>query len=142
MSSLGRTRKKLFIGSLLLTGMLVSCSKYHGCDPEADCLSQRPERGEVRIRITPQDPGDTVHVHLKEGDWKEGKSLERLRITEKERSLSLPVKHRYSAEASYIDGADTLRAYDSGPLHLKESLNCDEPCFQVKELVMDLERAD
>lgn len=129
--------------SLLLTipiGLL-GCSKYYGCDPEADCLENRPEEGRVMIRVSEAQQGDSVRVELREGNWRDGSRVLLNRASGGELELNTPVDRRYTAEASYPNGGDTLRAYDSGLLQLEDLRNCDEVCYRIEDLELELERA-
>ncbi|MFB6257423.1 MAG: hypothetical protein ABEH38_01920 [Flavobacteriales bacterium] len=131
------------IGFLLLSVILgTSCSKYYGCDPELDCQEQEPKEGKVRIRITAPARGDTVRVEIRRGSWSDGKVIHNGPAFQKELLFHLPVRHRYTVEAHYSNGKSSLRAYDSGRLDVKDLRNCDEVCFQVEPLALDLQRGD
>lgn len=93
------------------------------------------------IRISEVEREDSVRVELREGNWRDGSRVLLDQASSGKLELNLPVDLRYTAEASYPNGGDTLRAYDSGLLQLEDLRNCDEVCYRVEDLELELERA-
>ncbi len=126
---------------LLLLLVLVGCRK-DPCDENERCQTVEPSEGTVRVMITPPAEGDTVGVSVLEGHVEEGREVAFLNMTTAQAALSLPVEKKYSATAAYTEGKDTLVALDGGRLVLEDYLNCDEVCYSLEDLELDLRRAD
>ena len=136
-------KRLTLIPSLILLALWTgACSKYYGCDEELDCLPNEPSRGELSVRITRPASADTVMIEIRQGTWKSGRIVHSGPMTEELARFRFPLQHRYTAEAAYADRGDSLRAYDSGRLDLQDRKNCGEVCYRVKELELDLRRAD
>lgn len=130
------------IAPALIIAVLTSCSKYYGCDEGMDCLQQRPEKGWVEISMSPSDEGDSLGLKVREGVWKDGRTVHSAEADGDAQILELPVQKRYTAELTYASGKDTLLAYDSGRLDFEEEKNCDEVCYKSDTLSLKLRRAD
>jgi hypothetical protein len=122
--------------------VLSSCAKYYGCDQDMDCLQERPEKGWVEISLSPSDEGDSLGLKVREGGWKSGRTVHSGEVDGNTPILELPVQKRYTAELIYASEGDTLLAYDSGRLDLQEKKNCDEVCYRIDTLQLELRRAD
>jgi hypothetical protein len=122
--------------------ILSACKKYYGCDEELDCQRNEPSKGEARVRVSIPEASDSVRLEIRQGTWKEGRIVQSGPISQPNSKVRLSLNQRYTAEATYATQGDSLRAYDSGRLDLVDRKNCGAVCYQVKELILDLRRAD
>lgn len=107
-----------------------------------DCLQERPEKGWVEISLSPSNDRDSLGLKVKEGVWQGGRTVHSGEVDGNSPVLELPFQKRYTAKLTYASEGDTLLAYDSGRLDLQEEKNCDEVCYRVDTLSLELRRAD
>jgi hypothetical protein len=119
--------------------LFFSCKKKDiGCDTNVPCGS-RTDSSWVKVKITLNSENDSVPLYLYKDNVNTGELLQEIISFSKEETFFLPVNNSYSAKAEYKKGGKKIVAYDGGTLKMKEFINCDSSCFELKNLTLDLE---
>jgi hypothetical protein len=128
----------IFSLSSLLLLFSVSCSRSDECDPTRYCELQKLDSSFVTVKVT-YATGVAVPIEMYNGYIDDGTLYFRDTLYENSVTYYLPSDRRYSARAYYKQGAQTIIASDGGKVAVKTFWNCDERCYESRDLTLELE---
>lgn len=137
-----KTKRRLsFIFILLGVSLFISCDKPSiDCEyPDySDCITQEPENGKLRIKITINGENKAVPIVIYYGRVENEAVCLKDTLKIKEQEYKLPANVYYAVKATYKSGNRTIHAVDGGYLEKKSYLVCDSTCWVVKDVDLNL----
>lgn len=131
-----------YIYTLLLACSLfsLSCERLSDeCDPSVVCITDRPDSMFVELQLSPPEAGDNVIVRFYQDNVDDEQLLLEFYTTFQEEYVFVDEGQRYSAEAVYIRGQDTITAVDGDVVEADDFYNCEQRCYEWDEdFVFDL----
>jgi len=140
----GKNRPFLF--TLMTIALLLVAGNFTGCEPEDwileancnDCFGSRPDSANLIVYLSISPENDSVPLTFYRGDsggeidWQDT-------ATSDEFSLYSKVGSTYAVRAEYKSGPQTIIAWDSDKMTLKDyGAECGDPCFMIKGGIFDL----
>lgn len=126
-----------YLCGLGLALCLSSCWKNTDeCDPNRYCEPFPIDSNWVDLELTVQSTG--VPIILYRGNIEDHDIVLRDTMYSGQFSYYLPTNVRYTAEAYYRSGPNTIIAVDSKKLKSDSYVNCDETCYESEEITLDL----
>jgi hypothetical protein len=122
----------------LFTLHSTGCSRSDDCDPNRYCEQQKLDSSLVTLKVT-YAAGVAVPIEMYEGYIDDGTLYFRDTLYESSVTYYLPSDKRYSARAYYKQGGQTIIATDGGKVAVKTYWNCDERCYESRDLTLELE---
>lgn len=126
--------------SLIAVGYFaVSCSKdMETCDESLYCDTLPYDSGWVDIEIDYKNQG--VPIKLYRGLIEDGNLISEDTAYDNVYYYYLPLGNRYSAEAYYENGNQTIITLNSVKLSQSSFYNCGEECYEEAEVDLDLKK--
>ena len=118
---------------------LINCSKQNDdCNPDRFCDTLPQDGGDVKIKVTYNGNGIPIIVYNGYADQNEVLFYDTL--WSEESTYYLPLGNRYAAEATYNEVNSTIIALDGNKLKESSFWNCDEECFELAEITLDVKK--
>jgi hypothetical protein len=135
-------RRILFNLLLIISTLMVnSCKdKYEDCtsDDYNNCFTDRPEIGEVEIKISTTNEQPTVLVKLYEGNFEDKQLIWEKTFRNPTQSIYLDVETPYSFTAYYTRDGKEILAVDGGTINVSSYQACEYKCYEADLLKIDL----
>ena len=135
--------KRAYIKIVLLAVMittLISCDPYSDWDlPGGNpCYVEKPEFGQIIIRVTLNDTISEVPVSIYRGKTDQNEVLLQDTLRQEIVYFDAPVNERYAVEARYFSSNQEIIAVDGGRLYIYEDTeNCDVGRWRIHDLKID-----
>jgi len=131
------TQRKKYLGFILL--IVVVAFSLNSCGFESSCYENKPENGEMTIKVSIDSPNDTVYVKIYQGVIENNKLLLVDTLTVASKVYEMPVNSYYSATADYIQDGKIVRAIDGDRISTRESEDeYGTICWNLKNISLDL----
>jgi hypothetical protein len=122
---------------LLLLFTVFSCTSSDECDTSRYCEPYPIDSNWVDLELTVQSSG--VPIVIYNGNIEDNNIVLRDTLYDASFSYYLSTDVRYTVEAYYRSGPNTIIAVDSKKLKSESYVNCDETCYESDEITLDLE---
>ena len=131
----------------LLLSIILTVSIVTGCDkPSIDCeypdysncITQEPENGILKIKVTINENNKRVPVVIYYGNVENDVVCLTDTVSARETEYKVPADVYYSVKVTYISGNKLIHAIDGGYLEKKSYLVCDSVCWVVKDIDLNL----
>jgi hypothetical protein len=129
----------LFLIGISIAVFLSACNDNSNCDTSQDCNTIEPDSGYVHLHITINDENPLVPITVYYGYPEDNDIYFRDTVNAEDYYYTLEVDERYSVEAKYKRGNQTIIAVDGGRLDVTNSDNCNETCYEVQDLNLKLQ---
>jgi len=128
------------IGFIVFMGFaLINCSKQNDdCDPDRFCDTLPQDGGDVNIKVTYNGNGIPIIVYNGFADQNDILFYDTL--WSEESTYYLPLGNRYAVEAYYYEANSTVIALDGNKLKESSFWNCDEQCYELAEMTLDVKK--
>jgi hypothetical protein len=124
---------------LFLSFALSHCTKQDDdCDPNKFCDTIVQDSGDVNIKVTYNGNGIPIIVYKGYADQNDILFYDTL--WSEEISYYLPLGNRYAVEAYYYESNSTIIALDGNKLKESSFWNCDEECYELAEITLDVKK--
>jgi len=125
---------------IVIVGFAFShCTRQNDdCDPDQFCDTLPYDSGDVTIKVTYNGNGIPIIVYKGYADQNEVLFYDTL--WSEESTYYLPLGNRYAAEATYNEVNSTIIALDGNKLKESSFWNCDEECFELAEITLDVKK--
>mgnify|MGYP006090777969 FL=1 len=124
---------------LFLSFALSHCTKQDDdCDPNKFCDTLVQDSGDVNIKVTYNGNGIPIIVYKGYADQNDILFYDTL--WSEEISYYLPLGNRYAVEAYYYESNSTIIALDGNKLKESSFWNCDEECYELAEITLDVKK--
>ncbi|MDG2228041.1 MAG: hypothetical protein P8L20_09950 [Flavobacteriales bacterium] len=130
------------IGFILFIGFsfaLSHCTKQNDdCDPDRFCDTLPQDSGDLTVKVTYN--GNGIPIILYKGYADDNNILFHDTLWSEENTYYLPLGNRYAVEAYYYEANSTIIALDGNKLKESSFWNCDEECYELAEITLDVKK--
>lgn len=124
-----------FLVIFTMSFLILFCSVHNsGCSE--DCLTVKPEFGDLHISMTINTQNPELYLNVYQGDYDNGHLVITDTLSTDKVTYTLALGS-YSATVLYKEGADSILAVDGATISADQSNDCED-CWIVSDGYIDL----